>query len=745
MRALVQLSLVLLLISAGATQSISDRAAEIREIGIDLGDDKVTIAVDLTSTVLPEVIIATKPDRLVLQLPNTSAPRKQQSVSVNQNGVKDVRVGLNQSAPPVTRVVVDLNTAHPYELAMTGSKITLTVLPISAVVRSSQFRPAASSSGSMITRLWRRQPNTLSSAIPGAAGVPLVIVASKQPADTLRTRFMIKYVAEGAAYLQGGRNAWLAQGMKLAVRDSAPSATGNAAARDSLIAELQVIAVAQNSAVTEIHNAKRPLRKGDWAYLSVDDIARIVYERATAATSKGPPMNSFVADDSGPRRERNHLSADEGRHGQVRIGLDYSGIRSEGSTPGGSGQRGLTIQADIAGIAGTHWNLQGYFRTRLTANSQPLEDTMQDALSKTYTLQLFYDNPQSQWLAGVGRLYLPWAISLDTIDGGYLGRRVASGLIAGVFAGSTPDPSSWHYNPDQRIAGAFVNKEGGSYDSFHYSSTAGAALSTLQWKLDRPYLFFENSLSYTRYFSIYHSLIADSPQGVTTGGIRPGAGISRSYLTLHVQPNERIQFDLFHNYFRDVPTAATRLIGAGLVDKLLYQGINLGIRVEPVRHVWVYTTLGQSDRTGDTRRSLNQMYGLTWNEIGRSGIRADVHYSKFDSSFARGDYRAVSLSGHLGNHIAWDTRVGDQRLVSPYTTNRRSLFFDTSLDTNLGRHSFLQSGYTIERGAEMNYDQWYLSLGYRFAWKQSQNDRAVHPPGSERTSGKGDGDSALRP
>jgi hypothetical protein len=90
----------------------------------------------------------------------------------------------------------------------------------------------------------------------------------------------------------------------------------------------------------------------------------------------------------------------------------------------------------------------------------------------------------------------------------------------------------------------------------------------------------------------------------------------------------------------------------------------------------------------------------------------------------------VSLSGHLGNRIAWDTRVGEQRLVSPYTANRRSLFFDTSLDTNLGRHSFLQSGYTIERGAEMNYDQWYLSLGYRFAWKQSQTDRAVHPLGN---------------
>ena len=92
-------------------------------------------------------------------------------------------------------------------------------------------------------------------------------------------------------------------------------------------------------------------------------------------------------------------------------------------------------------IAGTYWNLQGYWRGRLTTNSQPDEDTLQDYLDRTYTIQLYYDNPNSKWVAGFGRLYLPWAVSLDTIDGGYVGRKLAKGIIAGVFFGSTPDPS----------------------------------------------------------------------------------------------------------------------------------------------------------------------------------------------------------------------------------------------------------------------------------------------------------------
>ena len=714
MRALVQLSLLLILTSAVVAQSTAGGTADIRDVSVGLNGDTVTIDVSLTAAVIPDVIIATGPDRLVLQLPNTAAPRRQQGIAVNKNGVKGVRVGLNQVAPPIARVVVDLKTAHPYAIAMTGNKITLTVLPVPATGRSGELQGAADSARSLVAQLSHRQPNAALSW--SSTGAPAILTA-RQPAKSLRTAFMIKYVAEGVAYLNGGRSSGLAPGMKLAVRNPTSTGTGSAATQGQLVAELQIISVAQNSAVTEIHTVKRAVKMGDWAYLTAEDIATIVAQRASKAAGKRVPVSAFTSENSLEARVRDvqpRPTSPEEVRVRARIGLDYSGIRSSGSTPGSSSQRGMTIQTDMTNIGGTHWNLQGYWRGRLTTNSQSLENTMQDYLDKTYTIQLYYHNPDSKWVGGIGRLYLPWAASLDTIDGGYIGRRIASGVIAGAFAGSTPDPASWHYSPDERIAGSFVNFEGGTYDTLHYTSTAGIALSTLRWKLDRPYLFLENALSYSKYFSVYHSFIVDDPQGVTTNGIRPGAGIRRSYLTVHLQPHPRVSFDFYHNYFRDVPTAVTQLIGTGLVDKLLYQGLNVGVRVEPVRHVFVYTTLGRSDSTGDTRRSLNQMYGLTWSEIGRTGIRADVHYSRFDSPFARGDYRVLSLSRHLGNRMVWDTQVGEQTLLSAFTVNNRSLFFDTSLDTNLGSHSFIQSGYTIQRGAQLNYDQWYVSLGYRF-------------------------------
>jgi hypothetical protein len=699
----------------GAAQNAGAQTAEIRQVSVGLNGDNVTVDVDLTEPVIPTVIIASNPDRLVLQLPNTAAPAKQQAVTVNQNGVKGVRVGLNRAVPPIARVVVDLNTIHPYQLVMNGTTISLTVLPMSLPPQGTALG-RLNSGGGLMARLWRRPSNAASSFGGATAGGPLVLSAQQQANKNLRTKFMVKYVAEGAAYLNGGRGAGLVPGMKLAVRDPNLSARG-ATAQNPPVAELQVISTAQNSAVTEIHGARRAIKTGDWAYLYREDIDRIVATRAAAAAGKRPPVNAFTQsssqeNDTHEVRSRS-LSPEESRI-RARIGLDYSGIRSSGSTAGSSHQQGLSVQADMMRIAGTHWNFQGYWRGRLTTHSQLFENTLQDYLDKTYTLQLFYDNPDSKWVGGVGRLYLPWAISLDTIDGGYIGRKLGRGITTGMFAGSTPNPTSWHYAPDQRIAGSFVNAEGGTYDRFHYSSTAGLALSTLRWRLDRPYLFFENSLSYNRSVSVYHSLIVDDPHGLTTGGIRPGAGISRSYLSVRLQPMSRIWLDFNHNYFRDVPTAVTQLVGTGLLDKLLYQGLNVGIRVEPVRHFSVYTNLGQSKKTGDERRSLNQMYGVTWSEIGHTGLRADAHYSKFDSSFAQGGYRVLSLSRHLGDRVLWDAQVGSQSFVSPFTANNRALFFDTSFDTNFGSHSFLQSGYTIERGAQLNYDQWYVSLGYRF-------------------------------
>jgi len=709
MRTGIDTYIALLTVFLLAGQIASAETAIVRKLTITRSGGGLQLEFMLTSPVTPMVTVAKNPERIILDLPAAMTGATQRRVAVNRNGVIRIRLALDSTTPPMTRAVIDLDTAHPYRLTSSGNSVFLIVLPaaanhgVSAVDRTPAVAPAAT--GSLLGRLMPRPSMSMPASTMATSTPPVA------PVDTsLHASFKVKYVAEGVAYLIGGRSSGLVQGMTLFVHENDPNQPETPNPRGAVVAELRIISVADSSSVAEIHDAKRDVKRGDWAELSPADYARLGQAPAanTGVSVSVPAMSAAQ-----PTSTRTVQNPQQSRM-LARVGFDYSGISSSGATPGQSGSVGLSFQTDMTRIAGTHWNLQGYWRGRFTTNSQPEEGTIEDYLDRTYIIQLFYDNPDSPWVAGAGRLYLPWAVSLDTIDGGYVGHKFGRHGTAGAFLGSTPNQATWNYRPDQQIIGSFVNFEGGSYDNLHYTSTTGVALSFLKWQLDRPYLFLENALSYGKYLSIYHSFIVDSPQGVSTDGITPGPGISRSYLTVEVNPRKWISLGFFHNYFRDVPTAATALVGTGLVDKLLYQGVNGTLRIEPVKHLSLYATLGQSDKTGDLKRSWNQMYGFTLKDILGSGMRADVHYSKFDSSFAGGIYRLLSISRPMGNRTMWNIQLGSQSLDSSFTTNQRSLFVDSSFDMNVGAHAFLQSGYTIEHGSQLNYSQWHLSLGYRF-------------------------------
>jgi hypothetical protein len=316
-------------------------------------------------------------------------------------------------------------------------------------------------------------------------------------------------------------------------------------------------------------------------------------------------------------------------------------------------------------------------------------------------------------MMGFGRLFLPWANSLETIDGGYLAHRIGRRFTAGTFAGSTPDPTSWNYAPNRQLAGSFLNYTAGSFETVRVSSTAGLALSYIQWKPERQFAFFENGLFFRRYLSIYHNLETDRIRGQQNPA-ENGMRLSRSFLTVRLQPLRYLSFDVSHNYFRTLPTFDPRLVATGLVDKLLFQGVSAGFRLELPWRTSAYASFGRSSQSTDSRSSLNQMYGLAKSNIFRTGIRVDARYSKFASSFGRGTYRSLSVSRSFGEKIRFDLQAGEQNYASALTNQNRARFINSSVDWFLAAHYALGAGYTLYRSPTQNYNQMYVNLGYRF-------------------------------
>jgi hypothetical protein len=475
------------------------------------------------------------------------------------------------------------------------------------------------------------------------------------------------------------------------------------------------------SAAGKIISSSLEIIPGDLAFLSSADVEKLKILQSSQEIRKYPQVVSFTEGDPLDEEVRENLPRPplpEINRARGRFGLDYGGLRQ----PGGVGfqQVGFMLRADATRLGGSYWNLSGYYRGRVNSQSGGARQaTLTDLISRTYHLYLSYNNPESRWVAGAGRLYIPWASSLSTIDGFYFGRRYNKATV-GVFGGTSPDPTSWNYSPHRQMTGVFVNFEGGGFDALRYTSTSGNAISRVSWHPDRQFGFFENGIFYKRYLSLYSDLEVDLLNGRVNTANGPqstgqsGLALSRSYLTVRVQPSRFVSFDISENYYRNVPTPDAALLPTGLLDKYLYEGLNGGFHLELPYRLGFYSSIGRGNRTGDATPSWDYMAGGTAGNILRTGIRADFRYSKFDSSFGSGIYRSLMLSRYLGEAFRFDLQAGQQDITSSVTSESRARFLTGDSEWFIGRHYFMGLGLTFYRGRTQNYNQWFVTLGYRF-------------------------------
>ncbi len=550
-------------------------------------------------------------------------------------------------------------------------------------------------------------------------------LAAGVPNQTIPTKFRVKFVTQDVVYLEGGREAGLEEGQRLTIKREDQDSPTN---ENPNTTDIRIISVASTSAAAEILSGNLEVHPGDTAYLSKEDVYKLKLLANSKETRKYPQVVTFTEGDPMDEEVREHVPKPplpEVNRIRGRIGLEYNSIDTPGSAGMTSSQFGMVVRTDMTQIGGSYWNLSGYYRGRFRSQTSSGQATLTDLMNRTYHLSLSYNNPASHWTAGFGRLYLPWASSLGTIDGGYVGRHYGK-ITFGVFGGSAPDPTSWRYAPNRQMGGSFFNVEGGSFESFHYMTTFGVALTRVDWHPDRQFGFSETGFFYKHYLSIYHGIEMDllrgdaSASGQSSASAGTGSGpakgvvVSRDYLTVRIQPHRIVSFDVTENYFRNIPTFDARLIASGLLDKVLFQGLSGGFRLELPGRISPYASIGRSHSDGDGRNSWNEMYGISWGNVLRTGIRTDFRYSRFDSSFGSGSYKTLMISRQIGEKVRFDVQAGQQDLLSTISNESRTRWLTGTFDWFLGRHFFLGAGFTTYRSTTQDYNQRSVNLGYRY-------------------------------
>jgi len=131
-------ALLAIVLVAGAQTPGTEAAshAALQNVSVVRGATGISIELTAKGTISPRVEALSSPDRLVVDLPNTTLATSVNRIAVGNSGVKDVRLGTDSSA--TTRVVVDMERPAKYGLVPgPGGKLTLTVDSGSATAKSS--------------------------------------------------------------------------------------------------------------------------------------------------------------------------------------------------------------------------------------------------------------------------------------------------------------------------------------------------------------------------------------------------------------------------------------------------------------------------------------------------------------------------------------------------------------------------------------------------------------------------------
>jgi type IV pilus assembly protein PilQ len=106
------------------TAAIS-QTSHIRNVAVIRGKDEISVEISADGPITAKTMKLTSPDRVVLDIPNSVLEGHPREIPVNSTNIKDVRAARYQSAPPATRVVVDLVAARDFEVSSAPNKLVL--------------------------------------------------------------------------------------------------------------------------------------------------------------------------------------------------------------------------------------------------------------------------------------------------------------------------------------------------------------------------------------------------------------------------------------------------------------------------------------------------------------------------------------------------------------------------------------------------------------------------------------------
>jgi len=183
----VLLPLLVLVATAETPNAATDGTthATLQRVDVMRGNDGVSVEITGHGQLVPTVSTLNSPARVLVTLPNTVTATSHNRVSVDSDGIKGVRIGMDGHTPPTTSVVIDLLSACSYEIAPAADgKVVVklhpaaakTAKPVSAPetakapasMHRTAIQPVSAPQGSSTPKVAPAVEKQTGSAVPGA-------------------------------------------------------------------------------------------------------------------------------------------------------------------------------------------------------------------------------------------------------------------------------------------------------------------------------------------------------------------------------------------------------------------------------------------------------------------------------------------------------------------------------------------------------------------------------------------------
>ena len=516
--------------------------------------------------------------------------------------------------------------------------------------------------------------------------------------------FQVQSLSADFVYLDAGR----AQGLEVGDRLWVLSAEGDT------LAEIEVAALAENSAACRILSQRGPISPGDQA---------VLHTKAQLPKETAPPPEEERA----PQPERPPLPQEEEAgappvpFARISGGISYGfyGIQNENPFFPDFSQNTARLTLRMRDIRGSGYGLFIQIRTRGNRRTDLTPSpalSLSEGQNRFYELAFGYEMSEARLQYRIGRIASNPFIGMGYLDGGVFQFKANPAFRIGGFLGLKPDLEQIRPLLSRPKGGLFFGWERETPQKGRYSGAAVLTGEYREGQIHREYLYFRNTLYLPGRLTVYQSAEVDLNRGWRRAKDKDLYRLSLFYLTVTTPLLKRGNLSLSFSHYRRYWTSDVRDLPDSLFDRRARRSVSF-------RLSWPGLLGGFRASGTYTLRFLEGLPGRDYTttlQIGHSSFTPlrlflSAQGSWYRNRVAHGDILILrigkSLWGHRVGLTYGRSRTNLLQLSLPTRENR---WIRADLSLNLPWGFYLIGQYERDRGTDLRGTRFLLETGYRF-------------------------------